>query len=35
MVMKLYASAASSFARKIRVLLLEKGIEHELELINL
>ena len=33
--MKLYASAASSFARKIRVLLLEKGVEHELELVNL
>jgi len=33
--MKLYASAASSFARKIRVVLLEKGIEHELELVNL
>lgn len=33
--MKLYASAASSFARKIRVMLLEKAVEHELELINL
>jgi glutathione S-transferase len=33
--MKLYGSAASSFARKIRVMLLEKGIEHELELVNL
>ena len=33
--MKLYASAASSFARKVRVMLLEKGIEHELELVNL
>jgi glutathione S-transferase len=33
--MKLYASAASSFARKIRVMLLEKGIEHELQLVNL
>lgn len=33
--MKLYASAASSFARKIRVMLLEKRVEHELELINL
>jgi glutathione S-transferase len=32
---KLYASAASSFARKIRVMLLEKGVEHELELVNL
>lgn len=35
MMMKLYASAASSFARKIRVMLLEKGIEHELEMVNL
>jgi glutathione S-transferase len=34
-VIKLYASAASSFARKIRVMLLEKGIEHELEMVNL
>lgn len=33
--MKLYASAASSFARKIRVMLLEKGVQHELELVNL
>jgi glutathione S-transferase len=33
--MKLYASAASSFARKVRVLLLEKAIEHQLELVNL
>lgn len=33
--MKIYASPASSFARKIRVMLLEKGIEHELELVNL
>jgi len=33
--MKLYASAASSFARKIRVMLLEKAVEHELEVINL
>ena len=32
---KLYASAASSFARKIRVILLEKGVKHELEVINL
>jgi glutathione S-transferase len=32
---KLYASAASSFARKIRVLLLEKKVEHDLELVNL
>jgi glutathione S-transferase len=33
--LKLYASAASSFARKIRVMLLEKGVEHDLELVNL
>ena len=33
--MKLYASAASSFARKIRVMLLEKNVEHDLELVNL
>jgi glutathione S-transferase len=33
--MKLYASPASSFARKIRVMLIEKGIQHELELLNL
>ena len=33
--MKLYASAASSFARKIRVMLFEKSIEHQLELVNL
>jgi glutathione S-transferase len=33
--MKLHISAASSFARKIRVLLLEKGVEHEVVLVNL
>lgn len=33
--MKLYASAASSFARKIRVMLIEKGVKHDLEMINL
>ena len=33
--MKLYASPASSFARKVRVMLLEKGVEHELEIVNL
>ena len=33
--MKLYASAASSFSRKIRILLLEKRVEHELEMVNL
>ncbi len=33
--MKLYASPASSFARKIRVMLIEKGVDHELEMLNL
>ena len=33
--MKLYASAASSFARKVRVMLLEKGIKHDLEMVSL
>jgi glutathione S-transferase len=33
--MKLYISAASPFARKVRVLLLEKGVPHELETVNL
>ena len=33
--MKLYASPASSFARKIRVMLLEKNIPHDLEMVNL
>lgn len=33
--MKLYASAASSFARKIRVMLIEKNISHEVEMVNL
>ena len=33
--MRLYISAASSFARKIRVMLLEKRVAHELETINL
>jgi glutathione S-transferase len=33
--MKLYASANSSFARKIRIMLLEKAVEHDLLLINL
>ena len=33
--MKLYASPASSFARKIRVMLIEKSISHEVEMINL
>lgn len=33
--MKLYASPASSFARKIRVLLLEKNVPHEVIMMNL
>ena len=33
--MKLYASLGSSFARKIRVMLIEKGVPHELEMVNL
>jgi glutathione S-transferase len=33
--MKLHVSAASSFARKIRVMLLEKRVEHDLQLVNL
>lgn len=33
--MKLYASPASSFARKIRVMLLEKNVPHEVVMLNL
>ncbi len=33
--MKLYASPASSFARKIRVMLIEKNVSHELVMVNL
>lgn len=33
--MKLYASPASSFARKIRMMLIEKSVAHEVELLNL
>ena len=33
--MKLYASAASSFARKVRVLLTEKNVKHDVEILNL
>ena len=33
--MKRYASPASSFARKIRVMLIEKGVKHDLEMVNL
>lgn len=32
--MKLYASPASSFARKIRVMLIEKNVPHEVEMMN-
>ena len=33
--MKLYASPGSSFARKIRVMLIEKNIGHEVQMLNL
>jgi glutathione S-transferase len=33
--MKLYASPASSFARKIRIMLIEKNVSHEVEMVNL
>jgi glutathione S-transferase len=33
--MKLHASPASSFSRKVRVLLIEKAIPHEVEMVNL
>ena len=33
--MKLYASPASSFARKIRVMLIEKNVSHEVIMMNL
>ena len=33
--MKLYASPASSFARKIRVMLIEKNVSYEVEMVNL
>jgi glutathione S-transferase len=33
--MKLYASMASSFARKIRVMLIEKNVPHDLQMVNL
>ncbi|MEO8157900.1 MAG: glutathione S-transferase N-terminal domain-containing protein [Betaproteobacteria bacterium] len=33
--MKLYASPGSSFARKIRVMMLEKNVSHEVVLLNL
>ena len=33
--MKLYASLASSYSRKIRVMLIEKNVAHEVEMVNL
>ena len=33
--MKLYASPGSSFARKIRVMLMEKNVSHEVVMLNL
>ena len=33
--MKLYASPGSSFARKIRVMLIEKNVKADVELLNL
>lgn len=33
--MKLYASPFSSFARKIRVLLIEKNVKHDIVMLNL
>ena len=33
--MKLYASPGSSFARKIRVMLIEKNVSHEVRMLNL
>jgi glutathione S-transferase len=33
--MKLYASPTSSFSRKVRVLLIEKQVAHEVEMLNL
>lgn len=33
--MQLYASPASSFARKIRVMLIEKNVPHEVGMVNL
>ena len=32
---KLYASPASSYSRKIRVMLIEKRVPHEVEMVNL
>ena len=33
--MKLYAFPASSYSRKIRVMLLEKNVPHEVEMVDL
>jgi len=33
--LKLYASPGSSFARKIRVMLMEKNVSHEVVMLNL
>lgn len=33
--MKLYISAASSYSRKVRVMLIEKGVPHDVETVNL
>lgn len=33
--MKLYAAPASSYARKIRVMLIEKNVSHDVEMVNL
>jgi glutathione S-transferase len=33
--MKLYVSAASSYSRKIRVMLNEKGVKHDVEMVSL
>jgi glutathione S-transferase len=33
--MKLYISAASSYSRKVRVMLIEKGVRHDVEMVNL
>jgi glutathione S-transferase len=35
MTMKLHISAASSYSRKIRVMLIEKGVVHDVETVNL
>jgi glutathione S-transferase len=35
MTIKLYASSGSPYARKIRVMLLEKSAPHEVEMVDL